>query len=279
MLAFAVVLLSWDASRRYMHVRQAAQQPATEFVSSSVERPVITAPSATIGAKSASDDIPASSTARSDAIAPPPVSAKPAEPERTRRLGDLPTLPGVQQYTPGSRGHVAAIVAAIDSEQSRDNVAPVARLYFAFFDRTSDYEGLNYYIEERDGGASLESIADEFAGSTEFRARYGALDNAAFFDRIYRNVFDAAPDAAQRSYWVGQLDAGMSRGQVMVAFSESNAFRTATSNEVFVTMAYAEALHREPDAAGFARWVRFLDAGNPREAVIAGLIGSTRTKR
>ncbi|MEO7810818.1 MAG: DUF4214 domain-containing protein [Usitatibacter sp.] len=167
-------------------------------------------------------------------------------------------------------------MTAIDSEESSNAVAPLARLYFAFMDRAADYEGLNYYIGERDGGMSLESIAEEFAGSTEFGLRYGELDHAAFVDRVFRNVFDASPDAAQRAYWIARLESGMTRGQVMLAFSESAAFRTASSNEVFVTMAYAEALRREPDPAGFARWVRFLDAGNPREAVIAGLLGGGR---
>jgi hypothetical protein len=192
-----------------------------------------------------------------------------------KRSADGLALP-VRQFPPGSKAHVEAIVTAIDSEESRSMVAPLARLYFAFFDRVADYEGLNYYVGERDAGMSLESIAAEFAGSEEFRIRYGALDNAAFIDRVYRNVFDAPPDAAQRAQWIAQLDAGVTRGQVMLAFSESPAFRMASGNEVFVTMAYAEALRREPDPADFARWVRFLDAGNPREAVVAGLLTPRR---
>lgn len=196
-------------------------------------------------------------------------------PPTARRLAEV-NGPPVREFTPGSKAHIEALATAIDSEESRNTVAPLARLYFAFFDRFSDYEGLNYYIDERNGGVSLEAIADEFAGSTEFNLRYGALDNAAFIDRMFRNVFDMPPDPAQRAFWIAQLESGTTRGQVMISFSESGAFRAATSNEIFVTMAYAEALRREPDPAGFARWVRFLDAGNPREAVIAGLLGGGR---
>lgn len=183
-----------------------------------------------------------------------------------------PPALAVRRITPGSPAHAEAIASTIASEEYRETAEPLARLYFAFFDRHADFEGLGYYIDERDGGLSMAAIADEFAGSYEFRLRYGELDNAAFIDRMYRNVFDGPPDSALRSYWIAQLEAGMSRGQVMLAFSESGAFRAATSNEVFVTLAYAEAVGREPDAASFARWVRFLDAGNPREAVIAGLL-------
>ena len=281
-LGFVVVLLSWDVSKRFIHVSplqlaasiEVGDRKALSFA------PQSQAPSAPadVGTKSSVGTSASASGEAPKSVAGLIAGAQRATPETSRRFGDAPALP-VRQFTPGSKAHAEAIVTAIDSEESRNTVAPLARLYFAFFDRAADYEGLNYYIDERHFGSSLEAIADEFAGSDEFRIRYGSLDNAAYFDRVYRNIFDAVPDSAQRASWIAQLDAGMSRGQLMVAFSESGAFQAATSNEVFVTMAYAEALRREPDPAGFARWVRFLDAGNPREAVIAGLLGGTRTKR
>lgn len=284
-LAFAVVLLSWDASRRLAHVSSQQRAPsfeisegrqvalARETVTLAADEPGTRDAPGPIGAGTPDPAMPwqAGSTARQPPRAREPMSA-------TRRPLDAPRL-AVRQFTPGSKEHAEAIQSRIESDDYRGTVAPLARLYFAFFDRGADVEGLNYYTDERDAGVSLEAIADEFAGSEEFGIRYGALDNAAFFDRMFRNVFDVPPDNAQRAYWIAQLDTGMSRGRLMVAFSESGAFQVATANEVFVTMAYAEALGREPDAASFARWVRFLDAGNPRTAVIAGLIGSGRAPR
>lgn len=281
-LGFAVILVSWDVSRRYLHVPPGTAAPSFTVGGGG------TAPAADQAAMIAPRDVEVpkgAGTAISTAV---PVELAATE-SRVSRGGpaaveDRPRRPGyasslaIRQHTPGSKAHIGAVASALASNEHRNAVEPLARLYFAFFDRFADYEGLDYYLDERDGGASLESIAEEFAGSSEFSQRYGTLDNAAFIDRMFRVVFDGPPDSTQRAYWIGQLESGTTRGQVMVAFSESPAFRAATSNEVFVTMAYAEALRREPDPAGFARWVRFLDAGNPREAVIAGLLGGGRTK-
>ena len=171
-----------------------------------------------------------------------------------------------------SRSYAQAVSEYIDSKEFKDTVGPLARLYFAFFGRYPDQDGLDWYVDHRTGGRSLGSIADEFAGSPEFQMRYGELGNAAFIDRVFENVFGVAPDAAQRAYWIDQLASGVTRGQVMLAFSEGADFRRLTANEVFVATAYAETLQRTPDPAGFARWVAFLDAGNSRDAVIEGLL-------
>ena len=278
-LGLVVVLVSWDVSKRFIAVSPLPRIASFEVADRSPPASAAQDPSPPAGRGIESPD--SASRALEPAPAEPVQSIARTSPELRQPIStpklsaESPDLP-VRQFPPGSKAHVAAIATAIDSEESRNMVAPLARLYFAYFDRYSDYEGLNYYIGERDAGMSLQAIADEFAGSLEFRLRYGTLDNAAFVDRIYRNVFDAPPDSANRAYWIAQLDSGVSRGQVMLAFSESSAFRTASSNEVFVTMAYAEALRREPDPAGFARWVRFLDAGNAREAVIAGLLTPRR---
>lgn len=179
----------------------------------------------------------------------------------------------VREFAPGSRAHAEVIASSIASGEFHDMVSPLARLYLAYFSRPPDYEGFDYYIGERGRGEPLDAIAEEFAGSAEFNSRYGSLDNAAFVDLVLQNVFGDAGDAAQRAHWIAQLDAGsMTRGQVMLAFSESPAFRAATGNEVFVAMAYAETLGRAPGPADFSRWVAFLDAGNPRRAVIGRLL-------
>ena len=275
-LAFAVVLLSWDVSRRFAHVSRTpsgATFERGEHGMHVLSAPRAPAPGEAIPQNPASGNVAAGPFVPDTARRPIAGAKAPSSeaPAMAPRGTAAPALP-VRQHTPGSKEHVQAIATAIASEESRINVEPIARLYFAFFNRFSDYEGLNYWIDERGNGASLESIADEFAGSLEFGLRYGTLDNAAFIDRMFASVFDAPPDNAQRAYWMARLESGTTRGQVMLAFSESAAFRAATSNEVFVTLAYAQALRREPDADGFARWVRFLDAGHSRDAVIAGLL-------
>jgi hypothetical protein len=181
---------------------------------------------------------------------------------------------GVHRFAPGSKGHAEAIASTLASGGVQALAAPVARLYFASFNRAPDYEGLNYYIDERNGGEPLAAIADEFAGSVEFDGRYGELDNAAFVDRIHLNIAGSAADAALRAQWIAQLDSGaMTRGELMVALSESTQFRSLTANPVFVTLAYAETLGRAPSPAELERWVAYLDRGHPRDEVIQELLG------
>jgi hypothetical protein len=189
------------------------------------------------------------------------------------RIAAIVPAPAAGKSTPDADDDAEALAAAIESPPFQDTVSPLVRLYLAYFERVPDYEGLDYYIDQRERGRLLDDIADEFAGSREIGTRYGSLDNAAFVDRVYRNVFEGAGDADQRASWVAQLESGaVTRGQMMLAFSESAAFRTATANEVFVAMAYAEVLGRMVPAAELAHWVAFLDAGHTSEAVIQILL-------
>ena len=57
--------------------------------------------------------------------------------------------------------------------------------------------------------------------SPEFQARYGALNNTQFVAQLYANVLDRAPDSGGLAYHVGHLNAGMTRADVLVGFSES----------------------------------------------------------
>ena len=163
----------------------------------------------------------------------------------------------------------------LSSPEFQGVIAPVARLYFAFFLRVPDYQGLTYWIARYRGGDSLESIADYFAASPEFAQTYGALDNGAFVDRVYENVLDRAPEAAGRAFWKGELDSGArTRGEVMLGFSESGEYRQAVSSQVYVTLTYTGMLQRGPDPNGFDFWVDYLDRGNSGIALIDGFLAS-----
>lgn len=198
------------------------------------------------------------------------------------RIVDRPASRPVEQspVPPSLPRAAASIVPPVEpSAATEDPIEALTRLYLAFFTRAPDYEGLNYYIAERDEGRTLDAIANEAAGSLEFQQRYGRLDNAAFVDFVYQNVSGGPASAADRAFWVGQLDSGlMSRGELMVAFSESDGFRALTVSEVFVTVAYAELLDRAPEPSEFARWVDLLDEGLPRDSLVRELLGGPPAK-
>jgi hypothetical protein len=89
-------------------------------------------------------------------------------------------------------------------------------------------------------------------------------------------VLGRAPDAGGLAGWVGLLNGGMSRGQVLLGFSDSAEYQAAMANRVLVTMMYTAMLRRSPEPAGFNGWVGFLDAATyTREQVINGFFLST----
>lgn len=158
----------------------------------------------------------------------------------------------------------------------------INRLYQAYFLRLPDQGGYDYWTGERAGGASLIAISSAFAGSAEFQNRYGSLANGTFVDLIYANVLNRTADAGGRSYWISQLQQGMSRGEVMVGFAESAEYvsRTQTvpagdSVDAKVTRLYRAFFLRNPDAEGLAYWSGQVRAGVPLASVAGAFAGST----
>jgi hypothetical protein len=161
------------------------------------------------------------------------------------------------------------------SEEFGGRIAPIVRLYFAYFLRIPDYGGLMYWIDQFSNGQSLEAISDAFAASSEFQQTYGALSKEAFVDLVYQNILGRAPDPGGYAFWVGELNSGRrTRGQVMTGFSDSAEYEGLTSHEVYVTMMYIGMLRRSPDEGGFNFWVDYLDSGNSGLALIDGFLNS-----
>jgi predicted Zn-dependent protease len=92
--------------------------------------------------------------------------------------------------------------------------------------------------------------------------------------RLYEVVLDRAPDAGGLGYWLAQQGAGHSLLEIAHSFLQSEEFATRygtnNSNEAFVTRLYELALHRQPDADGFAFHVACLEQGISREQVLLG---------
>ncbi len=103
-----------------------------------------------------------------------------------------------------------------------DRVDMIGRLYSAAFLRPPDQVGLDYWVDSNARGLD---IAHAFSVSEEFRNRYGRLDNAGFLDRIYRNVLGRAPDQAGFDYWMGKMNAGLSKHGLLFYFSDSAEYR------------------------------------------------------
>ncbi len=176
----------------------------------------------------------------------------------------------------GSVGREQLIFNFLRSNEFRDSIAPIARLYLAYFRRAPDYDGLVFWMYQYQVGTRLDDISEAFAKSAEFIATYGPKTNAEFVQLVYRNVLGRQPDPSGYAYWVGELDAGRrTRGSVMAGFSQSAEFGVSSTPSVMVSALYTAMMRRTPDAAGFSYWVNRIASGAADErALISSFFNS-----
>ncbi|MEO0379410.1 MAG: DUF4214 domain-containing protein [Pseudomonadota bacterium] len=147
----------------------------------------------------------------------------------TDGAGEVDTLSGVE-YVSFSDG---TAVAAVENQEQ----GTVARLYEAIFDRVADAAGLNYWIETlNQGGGTTEDIAGAFLDAEGGKA---ALSNEAFVEALYGQFLNRAADDEGKAFWVGALDAGVSKEAVTVGF--------AASTEAEVTYDYVKIVGSSAD--------------------------------
>ncbi len=158
-------------------------------------------------------------------------------------LGRAPDVGGATYYTQAlangmSRG--AFVVELSESAEHRalteaqvaqgyfntdDTYQAVALLYDGFAGRLPDAGGLTYYAEKVKAGAlTLSQVANDFAGSAEFKAAIGGKSNGQIVDFIYQNTLDRAAEAGGKAYYTGQLDSGATAAGVLldVALSQEH---------------------------------------------------------
>lgn len=97
------------------------------------------------------------------------------------------------------------------------------RLYQAALNRAPDVAGLSNWIRNMDAGMSLDTAANGFAQSAEFKVKFGDNQtNQQFITTMYDNVLHRTPDDGGLLNWMNQLNAGaMTKAQILSGFSES----------------------------------------------------------
>ena len=64
------------------------------------------------------------------------------------------------------------------------------------------------------------------------RALLATVGDRQFVGLVYDNVLGRSPDLTGLQYWLGQLLGGLSRGRLMIGFSDSAEFRDRTADGV-----------------------------------------------
>jgi hypothetical protein len=105
----------------------------------------------------------------------------------------------------------------------------ITRLYDTVFNRSPDGEGMAYWANAMNAGASLHMVTELFIRSGEFQAAYGTPDNGRFVTVLYNNVLDRAPDSEGLAFWASGLQQNLiDRPGVVVSFSESSEHASRT---------------------------------------------------
>jgi len=119
--------------------------------------------------------------------------------------------------------------------------AQVQQLYIALLGRAADKPGLDWWLENINGGErTLEQAAAAFTTSEEYVATYGSLQGAELVTAVYSNLFERTPSTEEVAYWV---EDGRPADELLAAFLTyaSPADRAVINNKVFVAEAYSNA--------------------------------------
>lgn len=119
-----------------------------------------------------------------------------------------------------------------------DNYQAIAALYDAFNDRLPDENGLGYWVGQLQSGISLSAVASSFAASPEFSQATTGFSNGELVDFMYENTLDRAADDSGKDYWTAQLDAGLSKSDLLLGFSESSEHYGLIGSQIFSGVDY-----------------------------------------
>lgn len=109
-----------------------------------------------------------------------------------------------------------------------ENGAEVARLYYAALGRAPDVGGWQAWTDYANAGHALSDLAAAFPASAEFQARYPSVDNAGYVRLLYENTLGREPDQGGYDAWLGFMNQGHSRVELLQLFADSGEFIAKT---------------------------------------------------
>ncbi len=147
----------------------------------------------------------------------------------------------------------------LTSATFRAGAEPVVRAHLGTFGTPPrSVDVIQAYALRVRSGTSIATVADEMADAPAVADR----TDAEYVQAIFANLYGRAPTAAELQRDTGRLADGLTRGELLVGYSEGSAAKPLTA-KVHVSMAYLAMLRRGPDSGGFAYWVKVANAWGP----------------
>ncbi|MBL9104420.1 MAG: DUF4214 domain-containing protein [Myxococcales bacterium] len=135
--------------------------------------------------------------------------------------GNVDTLVNVEKLT----FEDGSLVFDLDSE----NASFAYRIYAAAYGRTPDEDGLRFWtgvLDERGDGppevADKEFVASFFLTANEFTDVYGENPtNEEYINKLYQNVLHREADQDGYDFWLGKIEEGEGRDDMLIYFTDS----------------------------------------------------------
>jgi FtsP/CotA-like multicopper oxidase with cupredoxin domain len=140
--------------------------------------------------------------------------------------------------------------------------------YRRYLDRQPDPAGLTSWLAAMSRGTTITQMEAGFIASPEYYAKAG-YNPSGWVAKLYTDVLGRFGSPGEIAAWVGYLNSGASRTQVATMFLLSTEHLSTV-----VTGYYSAFLHRMPDPAGLAGWVRAMQQGVRHEVIIGAIVAS-----
>lgn len=160
------------------------------------------------------------------------------------------------------------------SPELQNSVGAVTRSYLAYLNRPPDPSGLDFWVSQIRAGRTISSVNAALASSSEFQQRQSALSDQQFVDDLYTTVLARTPDPRGEAFWIGRLNAGTTRGNVVAAFAAEPESIRATAPDVAVSIGTVGLLGRTPTTQERTYWVAQMRAGHPATDFYAHVLAS-----
>ncbi len=178
------------------------------------------------------------------------------------------------------------------AEKGKTNEDILNDFYAAMFDREPDDEGKAYWTARLDAGMSIDALVAGFSGSEEFKTvckefnvEPGTFEPTkwadkkfevtSFAQRMYNNCLGRGSDEEGLEYWCEKLQNGITGAEIANGFVFSDEAKAQKLDDVaFLNMLYKTFMDRGADDEGLAYWTEKLQAGESRESVLEGFVGS-----
>ncbi len=143
----------------------------------------------------------------------------------------------------------------------------ITALYADILKRVPDSNGLQYWVLQRDNGASRDNVVNGFLNSPEY---CGIVIN-----RFYNKYLNRTLDPGGLQSWTEKLKQGIALQQIIVGFCDSVEYKsTNTLPAQFIESLYDKLLGRSSDTQGKQSWMDLLRKGHSTAEVIYGFLNS-----